>query len=283
MEATTSWFDSVLDAVWKQMVAGIDFLPNLLAAMIILAIGWAIARLARATMQRLALASNRLLDRAFPRGALASARISSATATLIGEFVFWVIVLIAVTIASGIAGLSAVSEWLDRITAYLPNLIAGVTIVVIGYFLSVFVREQVAPQATAAASRQSLLLGRIAQGFVISTALIVGLDQVGIDVALLVALAVVCVAAALTGLAVAFALGARSHVSNLIGVRAASRHMSAGVRIRIQDIEGEILEITPTQIALNTDQGKTLVPGKFIDDHVVTIVSPDSHRDAEDV
>jgi hypothetical protein len=201
----------------------------------------------------------------------------------LGENAFWLIVLVTVTIASGVAGLSAISEWLDRITAHLPSLIAGVTIVVVGYFLGVYVREQVAPQTTARTSRQSLFLGRVAQGFVVSTALIVGLDQIGIDVALLIALWVACVAALLIGLAVAFALGARSHVSNLIGVRAARRHISAGVRIRINEIEGEILEITPTQIALDTDQGKTLVPGRFIDEHLITIMAPDNDRDAKDV
>ncbi len=276
MESTTSWFGSFLDAAWVQIRVGVDYLPSLLAALLILGLGWALARLARNAVQRLALASNRFLDRAFPRGFLTTARVSSLAATLFGEVVFWMILLITVTVASGVAGLSTIAEWLDRITTHLPNLIAGVTIVVIGFFLSVYVREQVAPQATAGKSAQSILLGRAAQGFVLATALIVGLDQIGIEVALLVALYVVCVAALLIGLAVAFALGARRYVSNLIGVRTARQHMNPGLRVRIDDIEGEILEITPTQIALNTDQGKTLVPGRFLDEQLITIMAPDT-------
>ena len=283
MESTSSWFGSYLDAVWDQIRVGADYMPSLLGAILLLVFGWVVARLVRHAIRKFAQVSNSFLERAFPSGVLAEARVSTLVTTLLGEIVFWVIILITVTIAAGIAGLSAVAEWLDRITAHLPNLVAGIAIVVVGFFLSVYLREQMAPQTTTGGSRQRLLLGRVAQGLVISTALIVGLDQIGIDVALLVALSVVSVAALLTGLAVAFALGARSHVSNLIGMRSARRQLSPGVRIRVDDIEGEILEITPTQIALTNDQGKILVPGRLIDELPITILTPESGQDAEDV
>ncbi|MDH3305850.1 MAG: mechanosensitive ion channel [Gammaproteobacteria bacterium] len=282
MESGNSWFGSYLDAVWDQIKAGADYFPTVLAAVLLLVIGWIIARLARHAIERLAAASNSFLERTFPSGILAEARVSTLVATLLGEIAFWAILVITVTIAAGIAGLGAVAKWLDRITAYLPSLIAGIAIVVAGFFLSVYIREKVAPRTATDESRQRLLLGRVAQSIVIAMALIVGLDQIGIDVALLVALFVVSVAALLGGLAASFAMGSRSHVSNLIGVRSARRYLSAGVRIRIDDIEGEILEITPTQVALTTEEGKILVPGRFIDEHAVIIVTPDVDQERRD-
>lgn len=282
MESDKSWWSAYLDALWDQIRAGADYVPGLLGAILVLVLGWVVARFARHAIKRVARASNNLLERSFPSGMLAEARVSQLAAVLVGEIVFWVILLISVTIAAGIAGLSTISEWLDRITAHLPNLVAGIAIVVVGYFLSVYVREQVAPGAGSGGSAQNRLLARIAQGLVVSTALIVGLDQIGIDVALLVALSVVSVAALFTGLAVAFALGARSHVSNLVGVRSARQHLSPGVRIRVDDIEGEILEITSTQIALTTNQGKVLLPGRIADEKTITIVAVDVAEDAKD-
>jgi hypothetical protein len=275
MENENSWLGSYVDALQDLIRAGADYLPNLLGAVLFLVLGFVVARLARHAIKRIAKAANRFLERSFPIGILAEARVSDMAAVLLGEIVFWVILLVTVTIAAGIAGLSAIAEWLDRITAQLPNLLAGITIVVVGYFLSVYVREQIAPKGGSGGTRQNRLLERFAQGLILSTALIVGLDQVGIDVALLVALSVVSVAALLIGLAVAFALGARSHVSNLVGVRSARRHLSAGVRVRIDDIEGEVLEVTSTQITLTTDQGKVLLPGRFLDEKIITIIAAD--------
>lgn len=280
MGSTNSLSGSFFEVIWNQITIGVDNLPGILTAILILVIGWLVARLARRAVHKLALAANKFLERNFPSGILEEARVSPLIATLFGETIFWVIVLVALNFASEVAGLRAVSDWLAWLTALLPTLFAGIMIVVIGYVLSMYAREQIAPQTTQRKSRQVVLLGRLAQVFIISIALIVGLDQIGIDVALLIALSVVCVGALLTGLAVAFALGAREHVSNLIGARAARNRLSAGLRIKIDDVEGEILEITPTQIALLTHQGTTFVPGRFMDERLITVVAPDVGEDA---
>ncbi len=263
-----------LGALWAQIERGGDYLPNLVAAILVLVLGWVIARLVRSGVQRLAISSNHLLSRAFPRGVLAGTRVSTGVASLLGELVFWVVLLVTVTVAARMAGLNAITGWLDRITAHLPNLIAGSAIFIIGYFLSVYVREQLAPRSAVDTSRQQLLLGRTAQTLVVAIALIVGLDQVGIDVAVLVGLAVAAAAAVGIGVAVAFALGAREHVSNLIGARVARQQLSEGLRVRIGDVEGEVLEITTSQIALDTDAGKTLLPASCLDQCEVTILAP---------
>ena len=275
MEPVETANSSVSQTLWAQLQRGGDLLPDLLAALLVLLLGWVVARLARSAVRRLALASNHLLSRVFPRGVLAGTRISTAAATLLGEVVFWIIVLIAFTVAARVAGLAPVIGWLERVIAHLPNLIAGVAIFIIGYFLSVYVREQLAPAAAAPVSPQQLLLGRVAQGGVVAIALIVGLDQVGIDVAVLIGLAVAAAAAAGIGLAVAFALGARAHVGNLICARVARQQLSEGLRVRVGDVEGEVLEITATQIALDTQAGKALLPARCVDEGLVTILSPD--------
>jgi small-conductance mechanosensitive channel len=117
------------------------------------------------------------------------------------------------------------------------------------------------------------------QYVVVATATIVALDQVGIDVALLIALAVALTAAVLIALAVAFALGARSHVSNLVGIRAARDQLATGMRIQIGDVEGEIVEISASQVALETPRGKVLVPGRMLDEAIVCLLTSPTEMD----
>ena len=264
---------SFRDLAWDQLQRGGELLPGLASAILVFVLGWAIARLARSAVRRLALASNHLLSRVFPRGVLAGTRVSTGAATLLGEVVFWLVLLVTLTVAARVAGLASVTGWLERVTAHLPNLIAGVAVFITGYFLAVYVREQLAPASAAATSPQQVLLARLAQAGVVGIALIVGLDQVGIEVAVLVGLAVAVVATLGIGFAVAFAYGARAHVSNLIGARVAREQLSEGLRVRIGDVEGEVLEVTATQIALDTDAGKALLPASCVDDGPVIILA----------
>jgi hypothetical protein len=273
MEPEKTWSDTFAETFLTQARTAVEYLPSLFAAILVLIAGWIVARLLRGALRKLALVANGYLERNFTSGPLAGARVSSLVATLLGEAVFWVIVLISVTVATRVAGFSTITVWLDRITTHLPNLVAGIAIVIIGYFLSVYAREELASRMQVARFKRSMDWARLFQLLVFSVALIVGLDQVGLEVTLIAALIVVCVATVLIGMLVAFAIGARTYVSNVIGVHAARGQLTAGMRIRINGVEGEILELTPTQVALNTDDGKVLVPGKFVDEQVTTILA----------
>lgn len=173
--------------------------------------------------------------------------------------------LITIIVAAQVAGLAIVTDWLRRLLVLLANLVVGIAIIVVGYFVGLLVRER--------AQAESPLVGRIAQVTVLAIATIVGLDQVGVDVAVVIALTAVVAGGLVAGLFVAFGLGARRFVSNLIGARSARGMLGPGLRVRIGDVEGTVLEITATHIALDTVDGRLLVPGCSADLERILIIT----------
>jgi hypothetical protein len=273
MEEVSNRLASINDVVSGWLAAAIEMLPALAASILILITGWVLALILRAAMRRLANNANRLLDRAFQRGALSNLRVSPGAAAVFGEIVFWIILFLTLAIAARVAGFAAVSGWLSQIATHLPNLIVGAAIIVVGYVVSVMIGEQVAAAARAARASQSALMGRLVQGAVFVTTLITGLAQIGVDVTFLIALFSVAIGAVCIGFSIAFGLGAREHVSDLIGARAARRELRAGQTIEIGDTRGEVVEITSTHIALDTARGKALVPARLAAALGVLIVS----------
>lgn len=275
MESTDSWVTTLVESLGDQLRIGLDHLPGILGATAVLVVGWFLARILRRASHGIANASNRILIRVFPSGIFSNARMSPFVATLVGELVFWSVIFLTVTAAVRIAGLSALSEWLDRIAIYLPNFIVAFVIVVIGYLLSLFVRQHLTPL-----SRKSLkddretVAARFAQGAVIAIALTMALDQVGVDVVLPVSLLVIGAAAIAITFGVCIALGARSYMGNLIGMRSVRGQLTPGLRIRVDGVHGEVLELSSSQILLETEEGKALVPGHVVSECVTTILAP---------
>ncbi|MFP3942834.1 MAG: mechanosensitive ion channel family protein [Alphaproteobacteria bacterium] len=282
MEEAASWSSAVENVVSKALSQALSYAPSLLAALLILIAGWLLGRLARVAARRLSRDANRILDRLFRRGALAGARFSPATVAVLGEVVFWVVIFLAVTVAARVAGFDAISVWLDRIAAQLPNLVVGAVIIVAGYFVSVLAGEQVTTAARSARAGQSVLLGRLAQGAIFVTALIIGLDQIGVDVTFLIALFAAAIGAIFVGFSIAFGMGARCYVSNLIGARSARRELAPGTALQIGRIEGNLLEITATHLALETAQGRVLIPARTIDQRIVSMPAAGPDAEAED-
>ncbi len=275
MESATSSVSALQQAATDALSAILSYAPSLIAALAILLLGWLLARLVRDTTRRVGSGLNRFLDRVFKDGPLSGIRLSTTGTTLLSELVFWVILFLTLTIAVRTAELPAISAWLSQIASHLPNLLIGAGIVVVGYFISVIAGDEISTAARSAKASHSALMGRLAQSAIFATALIIGLDQMGIDVTFIVALFVVSIGAILIGFSIAFGLGARAYVSNLIGARTARQTLVAGVRVRIGDCEGEVLEITPTQIALDTVDGRALVPARMTEENGVLIVTRD--------
>ena len=265
---------SLKQAVLTALQGIADRLPELVAAVVIALLGWVLARLARRAAQHLAGAANRLLERTLRRGSAATARLSPAFIRVTGELAFWLVLIFALVVAASVAGLGAVGESINRIAQHLPNLIVGTIIVVVGYFASVYLRELVTSSAERDKIAAAGAIGRLAQGAVLAVAIIIGLDQAGIDVAVLIILFAIGLGGAVLALVIAFGIGARDYVGNLVAARNARHSVHRGLRLRVGEVEGEVLELTHTHIALDTAEGKTLVPAHRLETERVLIIAP---------
>lgn len=105
----------------------VAFLPNLVAGLVVLAIGWLVAwvlaRAVRAVLPRLG------FDRFLARHRLTpKAPESRPGSQVVGTVVFWVVLLIALMEAASIWGLEWVANGLGRAIAYVPNIVAAALI-----------------------------------------------------------------------------------------------------------------------------------------------------------
>lgn len=261
------------------LVNVVAYIPNLIGAVILLLLGWIFARLARTGIVKGGDAANRLLDRFLTAGSWAGMRLSSRILALVGNAAFWVVILFFITAATETAHLDAFSSWLDGIVAYLPTLIAGGLIVLVGYLVSTLIRDLVAATISSAGLGQSDLFGAMAQGVTFLTAIVIGIDQIGVDVTFLVTIVAIAIAAVLGSLSLAFGLGARTFVSNLIGAHYLQQELQPGQIARFGSVEGKVLELTPTSVVLATQEGRMSVPAKVFNEEITIVVTPGDDDD----
>ncbi|MGJ8530233.1 mechanosensitive ion channel family protein [Maritalea sp.] len=273
METPTTMWISAQDTLETAVPTILGYLPSLLGALIILMVGWIVARFVRAAAKRILSSLNGVLERTFQTGILASVRLPMGASAIFGEATFWVIIFVTLTISARVAQLPTISRWLNDIVIFLPDVLLGVATIGLGYIIGSVVGDQVAEAARSAKSTQSVMLGRVAKAMVFIIAAIIGLNQIGIDVSFLVTISGVAVGTVLLGFSIAFGFGSREYVSNLISARTARQSLSPGHLVRIGGVEGEILEITQTHIALETDKGRALVPAHIAEGSGVLIIS----------
>lgn len=110
----------------------IEFIPRLLAALVILLIGWIIAKVLEGAVVRVlrAVRVDHLLQRAGIAGPLQRAGFGDG-AKLLAKILYYAIILIALQLAIDVLGLQAVQDVLNRLVALLPQIFVALVIVVI--------------------------------------------------------------------------------------------------------------------------------------------------------
>jgi small-conductance mechanosensitive channel len=252
------------------------YLPKIIAAVVVLLLGWLLARLLSLLVVRGIGRIERFWRKLITKPGQPEVVPRQPPTRMMGELVFWLLMLIFVTLAGEILGVQIFSTWMHDVFAYLPLAAAGLLIVLVGFAVSSLARDLVLSAANSAELENGELLARTTQIIILFIAVILGIDQIGIDVLFLSVLAGIILSTMLGGIALAFGLGARTHVSNIIAVNQLRQLYQAGDRIRIGDVEGRLLDITISRVVIETEAGSVSVPAKLFDEQVVTIIEKGS-------
>lgn len=250
-------------------------LPVFIGAFATLLIGLLVAYLLRILVRRLASGIQSLLPRETGAGDM-PAREARYFPVFIGNVVFWSVALFFLAASVNLLGWNLLVDFLGSLLAYLPNLVSGLIIILAGLAFGKFVGGMSRGAAETAGFARPEIPGRFAQVTVVIFALVIGIEQLGIGIGFLTTSFVVIGGVLLFGVSLAFGLGARDFVANLIGAQDCRRHYRVGDWIKLDDDLGQLLEITQTAMVLDTEQGRRIVPARLLQQRASEIVA-DEH------
>jgi len=257
------WTATLTESVSSVATQILEQLPAVLGAVVLLLVGWGVARLLRYATEKLTEKTVLRLSHTRPMDTrVQQPRSYSAAPTIASRIVFWVILLFFVIAASEVLELEFISSLLGSVTAYLPRLFAGLLILFIGLWLAELTRAVIRRTSHTMGIEQGELLGRLGQILVLLIVFSVAAGQIGIDNTLLVALVAIVFGVLLGAVALAFSFGAKTTIANLLAAQSIAQAYSPGDLIRIGEIEGKILRITHTSLILETPEGQTLIPAR---------------------
>src|SRR3569623_479435 len=152
----------------------------------------------------------------------------------------------------------------------IPNILGAVMVIVAGWLLAKLLRtlavrgllakDLVTAAASSAHVAYADVLGRSVQILIFSMAVVIGIDQVGINVTFLVVIVAIILGMIFGGMALAFGLGARQVVSNIVATHYVRQMYQIGDSVAIGTLQGRISHINSVSVVLETAQGRCHVP-----------------------
>lgn len=201
----------VVDPVKALAVKILGYIPAIAGAIVILVVGWLLAKLLEAIIIRIlkAIQLDTASDKVGISNVLAQGEIKMTLSELIGAIIYWLVTLVAIATALGTLNLTVAADLISKLVEYVPNILGAIFILVIGTFLANFVATVVRTTASNAGIATAKLLSKITQTVLMIFAVVVAIEQLKIASALIVlAVNIVLISVGL-GLALAFGLGCK--------------------------------------------------------------------------
>jgi hypothetical protein len=212
----TDWGDAVFLSLSNALNAFLNAVPLVIGALLIIIIGWIIAgilaRIVTEVLRRFG------ADRLFAEhsGRVYGDRTRDIKPSVVGgELVKWLVRLVFLVAAANVLGLTQVSELLNDVLLWIPNLIVAAIILLVAPLLGRFVRGAIEVGAGEMGFTNAPILGRIAEIAIVAFAVIIAINQIGIAANLVNTLFIGVVAALALAFGLAFGLGGRDVAGQL--------------------------------------------------------------------
>jgi small-conductance mechanosensitive channel len=249
---------SSLSHVWELIVS---YMPRLLLAGAIFLLGWLIARVARSVTRSVITRVGRKLS---PGKGESANLVEKQGARTLGTVAFWGVMFVAAMVATESVGLPVVTAWLGGFSAFLPRVALAVAIVVAAMVTARVFSELAVHAADSFGLRGAQRLTRLVRWTCYLLGTLVAMQQLGIDVSFITNGVFIALGAAVGGAALAFGLGSRNIVANILAMHYIRRNYRPGDHLELKDTYGRLVRMTPTGVVLEGPGGETTVPGDTV-------------------
>jgi flagellar biosynthesis protein FliQ len=194
------------------------FLPRLGVALIVLLLGWLIAKVVRLAVIKALRALNFhvLTERAGIDGFLQQGGTEKDTTDLFGAIAYLLVILASLIVAANSLGLEQVTDLLGRVLLFVPKLLVALLVVVFGSYFARFAGRSVQTYCRGADIADAELLGRLMQYGVMVFVVLLAIDHLDVGGGLIQQTFLILLGGVVVALALAFGIGGRDRAAALI-------------------------------------------------------------------
>ncbi len=210
----------------------LDFLPDILVAFLIFVFGVVLAVVVKALLVRLFKAVNldKLSGASGATEVFLKGGIHEPPSLLLARLIAWLVVICFTIFSLYSLNVPAVQQILEKILFYIPNLLAGLVVLILAYLAGNFFGRAALIAAVNGGMRSARLVGKLVKAAIVILGATIALEQVGIGPQTVVIAFAIVFGGVVLALALAFGLGGQELARKYLEDRAKGGESGDGIR-----------------------------------------------------
>jgi small-conductance mechanosensitive channel len=197
-----------------------------------------------------------LMARVGVEKALGRIGLRQQSSLLFPKLAYFLFIFLLAKTASDAFGLIAISNAIGAFFSYLPNVIAALLLLILGTTAGQFTGEMVTQAAKRRKVDSAPALGKLFSALIIFLVAMMAIGQLKIDTEMVRIVTGFVLGAAALGFGLAFGLGTREIVRNIVAGFYTSKFLAIGRSLTVAGHSGTLTAITPTHTVLSSEGHK---------------------------
>jgi hypothetical protein len=257
MENMSAQVRQILDGMWASVLEAIPVVVvSLVVGLLALLVASVAARTLRAVLTRIQF--DQLVHRSGLDDWASRLGMRRSLNDVLPRLLYWVLLFLFAREGAEALGLTAISEGIAALMAYLPSVIGAFLIVLVGSVLAQLAGRGVEGAARGVGIEFAATLGKAAAGVLLFLVAVTALAELRVDTILLRNVTLMVLGGACLAAALSLGLGSRDVTRSVLAGFYARRAIRVGQEVEIAGRVGVVEALTPTQILLRSD-GRTVV------------------------
>ncbi len=244
-----------------------SFLPNLLGALLLLLIGWILAKtLSRLTSRVLRVRGMKEFShRIRLQPMLDKLGIRASPDELMGGFVYYIVLLLFFVSASEVLGFTVILKTLSHLMHYLPHVLGAALILLIALYLARMVKDGLTSASSTFQLAYAGGLSALVEMLIIGFGIVLALTELGLDISIVTANFTIIISGIVLALSLSIGLGSRSIMANVLARYYVAQLYQIGDHVSLLGLKGSIVGITPVSVIIKTAEADILhIPNERI-------------------
>ncbi|HBB36468.1 MAG: Conserved TM helix repeat-containing protein [Candidatus Moranbacteria bacterium GW2011_GWC1_45_18] len=218
MESVQTWGEAITLSLLNLWAKFVNFVPSLVGAILVFVAGWIVAAALGKVVEHIfkMIKVDDVMEKAGTKARFKKVGVELNVAKFMGGLVKWFLILVFLMAATDILRLTQVTNFLNSIILYLPNVVVAAVILAVAFLVANFVFAVVKGSTKVAGIVSATLLATVAKWAIVIFGFLAALIQLGIAASLINTLFIGFVAMLALAGGLAFGLGGKDEAALIL-------------------------------------------------------------------
>lgn len=253
---------SIQEALVDMAKGFLDFVPNVVTAIVLLLVGWIAAKMVQKVVSKLLEAAkiDKLGESLQRIDMVNKANIDIKISKMFSKIIYYIIMLMVLILSSSALGIPEVTNLMSDILKFLPNLLVALIVLILGTILADTIKDMVLTALKSLGVPSANMIANVLFYFLFINIVMIALKQANIETDFLARNISILIAGLIGAFAIGYGLASKDTMSNMLASFYSNSVFKVGDKVTIDGVTGTIESIDKTKITLDTEKSKVVMP-----------------------